>query len=570
MLKNLRIKNFVLIKEVELEFSPGLNLFTGETGAGKSLLISAVEIMIGGKNRSDLIRRGADKAVLEGEFILHDKDTIDRLERLDVDFVPPHLIVRREINKNGRTRNFLNDSPVTVKQLSELGAKLMDLCGQHEHQTLLQKEFHLDYLDRFAGLMEKRDEISNLYSEHKKLTSQLARLITQREKSESVKDLKEFEIAEIEKIAPSIDQENQLINEEKTLRHAEQILEFCTAAEESLNDMQGSAIDIVGGVSDEIGKIAQYSDELRKASEDIDSANTLLTEAYRCILNLRVNFDYSQERLEEIRSRLGEFSRLKRKYGGSTEAVLEYLQKLKSDSESFSHLDTGIEQLSRKIDGIHKSLEEKAGELSNLRESAVPDLVKTVVAGMKDLGFDYIDFQLMMDRISGGDIEYNGGKFGLNHRGIDDCEMYISTNAGEPPLPIKDIASGGEISRILLALKSVIAGKDKTGTLVFDEIDKGISGRIARKVGLKLFNTGRDQQIFAITHLPQIASLPGKHFCVIKSSENEHAVTNIVELNENDRVKELAKILSTGESSKHGEEYARDLLSGGAKANLFD
>ena len=570
MLKYLRVKNFVLIKEAELNFAPGLNLFTGETGAGKSLLISAIEVLLGGKTKSELVRRDTDKAVVEGEFRIDDKEVSDYLRGLDLECVSDELIMRREISENGRTRNFINDSPVTIKQLSDLTDWLIDLCGQHEHQTLLRKEFHLDYVDRYAGLMEKREELASLYQTFRKLNSEFAELKAEKKKSESWKELKEFEIAEIEKVKPESEEEDRLLIEEKTLRHGEQIIEFCASAEEKLNDMPGSAIDIIGGVSNEIQHLAEYSAELQKASEDIESANALLNEAFRSILNLRVNFDFSQERLEEIRIRLGQLSQLKRKYGGTVEAVLENLIKLKEETQKFSNLDDEINRLSKKIANLHKILEEKAGFLSKVREACIPELIKSMETEMRELGFESTAFDVRIERLSGEDIEYCGEKYGLSANGIDKCEIYISTNSGEPLLPMKDIASGGEISRILLALKSVIAGKDKSGTLVFDEIDKGISGRIARKVGFKLLEASKDQQVFVITHLPQIASVPGRHFSVVKSSDNDRAVTSIVQLTEGDRIQEIGKLLSTGGGAKRGEEYAKELLTTGSDNILFD
>lgn len=569
MLKSLKVRDFALIREAEIEFSPGLNLITGETGAGKSLLVGALKALLGNRLSTDVIRLGADRAVIEGEFELESDSPVWRV--VDEEGAEPShaLIIRREINRSGRARNFFNDSPLPVKKLVEISDYMVDLCGQHDQQTLMRRDFHLEYLDRFAGLTARRDEVSRLHNDYRRMSVEIKHLQAERERQVSRQELIDFEIREIESANPGIDEEEGLLREEKALQHGEQILEFCHRAEQELSSGSGAVLDTLANLSGELEELVSFATQFRGALDDIQNASASLAETVRVIVTLRDGFDFSPERLEWLRDRLGELSRLKRKYGGSIASALEHLKKLKLESKNFADLDGKISAVSEELKSVHAVIEEKAAELSRLREEAVPKLKTAMESILGDLGFTHVNFEVRLERIPGEDVEFEGGRFRLQPDGIDLCEIYISTNPGEPPMPLKNVASGGEISRILLALKSVIAGRDKPGTLVFDEIDIGISGRVARKVGLKLSEISGNQQALVITHLPQIASLPGRHFSVVKILDDERMVSKFNLLEDEERVKEIAKLLAAGESDRQGEDFARELLSSGKNIDLF-
>ena len=561
MLKTLKVKNFALIREAEIEFAPGLNLITGETGAGKSLLIGALGAVLGDKIPPDSLRTGADKCIIEGEFGLSPDSPL--LGLLEDDSNPSNtLIIRREIHRSGRSRSFINDSPASFRKLAEIGAMLVDLCGQHEHQTLLKTENHLEYLDRYAGLMPERSEVAGFYSQYRAAIVKLSRLKRDQQQQAARRDRTAFEIREIEAVNPQPDEDEKLQNEEKTLQHGELILQFCLQTERDLSTKPESVLDTLSDLLKELDTIAAFSPELKSIQDDLRTAFASLEEAARAVISFRSKFNFSPDRLEDIRERLAELSRLKRKYGGSIEAVLAHLASLKSESQSFTSLEAEIDSADGNLDEIHRLLIGKSKELSRLRAEAAPRLKRDMESAMSGLGFNYADFDARLNKTAGDDAEIDGQSLQLQSTGIDNCEIFISTNPGEPPLPLKDIASGGEISRIMLALKAVIAGRDKPGTLIFDEIDIGISGKIARKVGLKLLDASSAQQVLVITHLPQIASLPARHFSAVKIEADGRAVSRFIQLDDVDRVGEVSKLLTTGKSKGKVEEYARELLSG--------
>jgi DNA repair protein RecN (Recombination protein N) len=567
MLKTLRVKNFALIEEAEVEFAPELNLITGETGAGKSLLIGALEALLGNKLSPDIIRQGADKAVAEGEFELSD-DVWQTLKTEGFDKTET-VLIRREINANGKVRNFLNDSPVSLKKLSELSGHLVDLCGQYEQQTLFSKDNHLEYLDRFAGLINLRNRMTELYYEHRKLSSHLKNLQDESRRQNLRKDLINFEIKELRSANLSLEEEDKLLEEEKTLKHSEQILEFCHRAELTLNTGAGSVMETISIISKELEKLTAYARGLKGVGENLHSASANLAEAVRDLNSFKQNFDFSPRRLESIRERLGELSSIKRKFGGSIASALNHLKEIETEAKAFADLEVIISQLKIKLGQLTENLKEVAKELSQKRALSAPALKSQMEAVLKDLGFSHIVFEARLEKTKGEDLEIEGELFGLKEDGIDSCEIFLSTNPGENLRPMKDIASGGEISRILLALKSVLSDSSKTGTLIFDEIDIGISGKVARKVGLKLWDASKHQQTIVITHLPQIASMPGRHFSASKVLKRGRTSSKFTILPEEERVKEVAKLLSYSEDSGKGEIYAKELLSKGMEGDLF-
>ncbi len=561
MIIKLFVKNYALIRELEVEFAPGLNLITGETGAGKSLLLGALDALMGGKLSSDIVRTGADKAVIEGEFnVSTGSDAWKPLSR-ELEDPGGNLILRREIARSGRSRAFLNDSPVTLKKLSQVGELLVDICGQHENQTLLREEYHLDYLDSFAGLTNLRRDFSSLHSRYHSLSEKLKKLENRKRDMLTRQERVRFETAEIEAAGVDPAEEETLLAEERAMKHSERILEICRRLSDELGNAPGSPLEVIGGLSRELDNILDIEPRLGKAAEDLRSASVSLEETVRGVTAYLKEFDFSPERLEQIRERLGELSLLKRKYGGSIAAILDHLEKLKQEEISFTSLETEIETLLEEIYELKKELAFKALELSQTRIEAAPKLKEAVESILRELGFDYVDFEIRLEHTEGSDFEVGGDRYRLTPAGIDRCQIHITTNKGEPLRPLKDVASGGEISRIMLALKSVISGGDSGQFLVFDEIDIGISGRIARKVGLNLYKTAQSRQALVITHLPQIASLPARHFAVVKSSDDDRTISRLLLLDKTGRVKEIAELLAAGKFEKKGEDYARQLLN---------
>jgi len=561
MLKRLIIKNYALIEEASLDFSPELNILTGETGAGKSLLIEALSALLGVKISLDNIRSGEEKCLIEAVFSLDPLSPLRKILQDDGAEVDDELIIRREYYASGRNRCFINDSPVTLKRLVELGGYLVDLCGQNEHQRLFAPDNHLEYLDRFAKLMPLRQEVVSLYDNYRKTAHRLNELGKKHRYQSERQDRLEFEIKEIEAAAPQIDEESRLLAEEKELENGEQLLEFCYEAEQELNSKKDAVLPVLDRLLLKADKFRSFSPHFKRIYEDLFNADASLKEALRALVAFRSHFDFNPQRLEEIRLRLGDLSSLKRKYGGSIDAVLSKLQHLKQERNSLTSLQEDIVKTSQELSAVKSALTEKALLLSQNRSSAAPELIERLNQELLHLGFNYADFQILLQKRSGQDLNYQGQSYSIQASGIDTCEFYVSTNIGEPPLPLKEVASGGEISRIMLTLKSLLADKDRAGALIFDEIDNGISGRIARKVGLKLYRTARSLQTLVVTHLPQIASLPGKHFSVAKIEEDGRSISKFHILNDKDRISEIASLIAAGEIKGKAEDYARQLLN---------
>ena len=560
MLKKIIINNFALIEECEIKFSPGLNIITGETGSGKSLLIEALGALLGARMSADSIRSGEYKCVIEAEFKLNMFSPAVQWLKAEGEEVYEDLILRREYLGSGRTRGFINDSPVAIKKLSELGSILVDLCGQHDNQRLFNIDNHLDFLDKYAGLSELRSETGELYNIYRSLLQKLKDLQSKREKQTELQERLNFSIKEIEAVDPSTGEDEQLSAEEKELEHGEQLLEFCFEAEEELDNKNEAVLPTLNLLQLKAERFGGFSEDFKNIYEDLTNSTASLEEALRTIVAFRSRFEFSAERLEEIRERLGALSSLKRKYGGSIDAVVEKLAVMKTELDSIGNMEKDIAGVSKELKKVKLSLKEKAQTLSKKRIQAVPKLKETLDRVLLELGFNYTDFNAQITSRSGNDLGIDGKNYGMSENGFDICEFIISTNHGEEPLPLKDIASGGEISRILLALESQIANAERPNALVFDEIDMGISGRIARKVGLKLYSAAKERQLLVVTHLPQIASLPGRHISVYKVEENGRAVSRFKELDSEGRVTEIASLLTTGESKGKGEAYARELL----------
>jgi DNA repair protein RecN (Recombination protein N) len=560
MLRTLRVNNFALIKEAEIEFASGLNLITGETGAGKSLLLGALSALLGEKIPSELLRSRSEKVIIEGEFIVeNDKRVTKFFEEVEE---PPayNIILRREIHPTGRTRNFFNDTPISLKLLNGLSGLLVELCGQHEHQSLFKVENHLEYLDKFAGLEQKRVDFETVYQRYRKFAEKLHKLKEKQKQLSSRWERLEFEIREITSCNVSLGEEEQLSKEEKVLQNSEHILQFCYNAEREISTKSGAILESLSSMLKETEAFSDYAPEFKGVSEDIISSQASLEEAVRLIVGFRSKFNFNPGRLEAIRERLGEISLLKRKYGGSVESTLKRLDDLKREKASFENLEAQIAETEKDLASAHSEMSNKSIDLSHLRARAIPQLKKSLEKTLTELGFNYVEFELRMQKRLGDDVDFEGKCYQVQATGIDFAEIFISTNKGEAVQLLREIASGGEISRIMLGLKSVIAEREEFGTLIFDEIDNGISGRIARKVGLKLYQTGKTRQVIVVTHLPQIASLPGRHFSVTKTEAGGKSVSRFWELQEEERVSEIAKLLSAGQSRDQGLDYAKELL----------
>ena len=549
MIKSLEVKDYALIEHVNVEFGGGLNIITGETGAGKSILIDAVSLLLGDRASTEVVRKGAAKSVVEGIFNVDGNKKVKTiLEENEIEY-SGELIMRREISLKGSNRCFINDTPVPLNIIKDVGNLLVDLHGQHEHQSLLRTETHVEFLDEFGG---SEDELSAYKKHYDQLNKALHDLKSLKEKESSLKEKKEiysYQIKEIDAVSPVEGEEEKLIEELNILENSEKLLELTSSVYQKIYDSENSIHDALVKIKNELDSLAKIDKAFNEVNSECESALTYIKDISQFIRDYNSKIDLESDHLEGIRERLGALNLLKKKYGGSINSILEFRKKIGGEFELASNFSENISALEEQIKKLKTECGAAADKLSKKRKSSADKIQKEVVLVLNELGINNALFKVKIERSpaesSGGDyIIINGRQFSFTSSGCDEVEFYISTNAGEDPKPLSKVASGGEISRIMLALKTILAKNDKLPLLIFDEIDTGVSGRVAQKVGQSLKSLAAFHQIISITHLPQIAGLADHHFAVEKNSSGERVVSSIRKLNVNERVKEVAKLMS--------------------------
>ncbi|MBN1893279.1 DNA repair protein RecN, partial [bacterium] len=544
MLKNLNIKNYALIGELAIEFGPGLNILTGETGAGKSIIVDALGLLLGDRAKPDVIRSGESLAVVEGFFEIPGGlgERLSRFEDLDLD---SGLLLRREVHANGRTRCFLNDSPVSLSVFSDLGDNLVDLHGQHDHQALLRPERHLDTIDSYGVDAHLIRQVSESHKSLKALERELESLLARQKNLSERRDLLAFRVREFDLVHPAPGEEEDLIHEEKRMNSREKLLNTAQMLSESLYEGQGSAMERLHQAETSLSDLRDVDPRFPRWAEDCASMRITIQELVKGFQSLVSGLEFNPERLEEIRDRLGKFSLLKKKYGGSMAEVLKAWESARVELTQLDHADQDISGVEVNLEAERKAFTELCRMLSERRKETAALLEKALKSALSQLGFSQGLFQVRfgLRRDEKGPVRLDGESLAASHKGMDLAEFLITVNPGEEPRPLANVASGGEISRIMLALKTVLARADAVPVLVFDEIDTGISGRIARVVGINLKAVSQDHQVICITHLPQIASLGDRHFAVEKRVEGSRSFTRVRTLAGEDRVLEIAKLL---------------------------
>lgn len=565
MLKSLQVKDYALIEQINIEFGTGLNIITGETGAGKSILIDAMSLLLGERASIDVVRKGANKSIIEGIFDVETNKKVKKiLEDNDIEFYP-ELILRREISAKGSNRCFINDTPVPLTLVKETGNLLVDLHGQHEHQSLLRTETHIDFLDEFGT----PEELSvNYLILHKELLSYLRELNSLREKENILKEKKElysFQIEEIDSISPEVGEEEKLIEELNILENSERLLELTTSTYETLYESENSVNDYLSKVQNDIQELSKIDKSFLEVMGEIESAITLINDISKVVRDYRSRIDLDPQNLERIRERLGSLTMLKKKYGGSIKTIIDHRRKIGEEFDLAENYTDNIKMLENRIKEMRAKCGAAAEALSKKRKDSAKKIQSEVKEALSLLGIPDSSFLVQIDQVpaEGTDENYilvRGKKFRSNSKGFDEVEFFISTNKGEDAKPLVKVASGGEVSRIMLALKTILAKNDKLPLLIFDEIDTGVSGRIAQKVGQALKALAEFHQIISITHLPQIAGLADHHFAVEKKLNEERAVSSIRKLKDNERIKEVAKLMSGEKVTEASLLGAKELM----------
>ncbi|HPN38829.1 MAG TPA: DNA repair protein RecN [Melioribacteraceae bacterium] len=567
MLKSLYIKDYALIESISVEFERGLNIITGETGAGKSILIDAMGILLGERASFEVIRRDANKSVIEGIFDIKDnKKVFDVLNDYDIEY-SEELIIRREISAKGTNRIFLNDSPINLNLLKEIGYYLVDLHGQHEHQSLLRNEKHIDFLDEYINVDEIKEKYRAIISSISKLKNELEQMTLKESIAKEKFELYNFQLKEINEVNPLLGEEELLISELKILENSEKLSELNSSIFVLLYDSENSVYDNLSMVRNYLNELAKIDPRYNEKINDCESILAMVQEISDFSRSYLNKVELDPNKLEEIRARLNSFMRLKKKYGGSIEAVLNYKEKIKEEVELVSNFGEKINELNRKLNQLRIEAGVLAKNLNYKRVKGSLNLKTEIEDTLKELGINYSNFEVTINNKSanGSDryIIIDNENYIYNNNGYDEVEFFISTNMGELPKPLTKVASGGEISRIMLALKTSMAKKESLPLLIFDEIDTGVSGRIGQKVGLALKKLSEYHQIIAITHLPQIAALAKAHYSVEKNIVDNRVVSIVKKLDDNERLNEVAKLLSGAEISETALLTAKELISYG-------
>ena len=543
MLLELHVKNLALIETADVELEDGLNILTGETGAGKSIMIGLVNLALGQKASKEMIRNGAEYAYVELVFSV-DPEKEDALRALDV--MPDEngtLIISRKIMPS-RSLSRINDEAVTAARLKQVTSLLIDIHGQHEHQSLLHASKHLEILDTYAKsrVQQLKIQTASLYAEYISLEKQLSQLDTDNESRRREADFLRFEIEEIENAQLKAGEEECLAACCRKYGNARRIMENLSAAYRAVDT------EAVGNALHQVCEVAEFDPELKAIQDQLYDAEAVLSDAHHAIGEYLEQLDFDEQAYREAQDRLDLIRGLEAKYGAGVEQIEKALEEKKNRLEQLEHFDEYRMQLEQQYQKAEKALEAVSAELSAVRQEEAKKLAEKIRAGLIDLNFLDVRFSMEFRRLS----HYTAS-------GFDEAEFVISTNPGEPERSLGQVASGGELSRIMLAIKTVLADSDDIPTLIFDEIDTGISGRTAQRVAEKLAVIARNHQVICITHLPQIASMADCHFEIKKSTDGASTKTRITRLKEDEVVAELARLLGGAQITDAVLQNAREM-----------
>jgi len=549
MLCNLHIENIAVIERADVEFGSGFNVLTGETGAGKSMLIDALDAVLGGRSSREIVRYGADKALVSAVFTCPEADKW--LEENDID-PEEEIIVQRRISAEGKSSCRVNGMPVTVQQLRTLGSMLLDIHGQNDGRQLLDEARHLEYLDAFGGLADLREDYAESYKAWKNIEKEIERLsMDELEKARLTENLR-YQIDEIESADLHVGEEAELSERRGLMKNSGKLTEALDAAYEALYSGADSAVSLSSDAEDCVSHASSFAPELGETLKIISDARFMLEDAAERINDLRGALDFSPEEYDEIEARLSLLRKLERKYGIDEEAILAHLQSCRSRLEEIEFAGDMLIRLEKDREKQVKEILKKGAAITKARKEAAENLSQRVESELKYLSMPSVRFVAKVEPVA--------DSRGFCPTGCDDVRFYMSANAGEEPGRISKIASGGELSRIMLAMKSVLAEGDKVESLVFDEIDTGVSGIAAQRVGEKIGQISGKKQVICITHLPQIAAMADTHFNIKKAEKAGRTYTSVTELDRDGRLHELARL--------YGGDIVTELSLGAAEEQL--
>ena len=575
MIEKILIKNYLLLKDIEINFGGGFNILTGETGAGKSILINAISLLLGDRADYSIINKNKEKMVIEG-YIKKSKSNQSVIEKylLDssIESFDEYLIIRRELYNKGYSRNFINDSPVNINDLKMLGDLLVDIHSQNEHQSLLNKSIHIELLDSFVTNQDKNflfliEEYQSSFEKLYMLDKEIEDLRKKKSDLENKRTFLEFQLKEINDVSPKTGEDEELENELKLAENTEFVQHALGSAHSNLYDDSGSVTERLKIIEKELSKLKDLNKDIDQILKDISDSAVTLNEASRQIQNISQNMIFDPAKIESIRDRLFKLQFLKKKYGINIESILKLKVGLENDLSLLENFDDKLAKAEKEIDNLKNKLFKLGQEISISRKEKAIRLEKEIVRVLQEIGFENAEFKIGVDKSVGNKdlmnnftVKYKNEFILQRSDGIDEVEFFVKINKGDEFSSLRKTASGGEISRIMLAVKMVLADADKIDVLIFDEIDTGISGRIAQKVGKVLKKLSAYHQVISITHLAQIAALAEEHFLVEKEEDKETTITRIRKLDKNERVIEVAKLLSGEKVTDATIKSAKELI----------
>lgn len=550
MLLEISIKNFAIIEEISLNFEKGMTVLTGETGAGKSIIIDAMNMMLGSRATTDVIRHGAPKAEIEGLFAVESNRHLTALfEEQGLEWTD-ELIIRREILQNGRSVSRINGQMVNLSVLKAVGQHLVDIHGQHDQEELMRSQLHITMLDEFgdAAFFQTKAAYRQTFEDYKRLRKQVVELQRNQQENKSRIEMLEFQIAEIEAAALEVEEDVRLEQERQRLLNHKMIADTLTNAYTMLDAEEFSSLDNVRSAMNDLESIEEYDPSYKELSSQLSETFYALEDITKRLEDVVDGLEFDGNRLMQVESRLDLIHSITRKYGGQVKDVLEYLAQITKEYSLLTGSDLSSEELEKELKRLEKSLVILAQELSDQRHALAQALENEIQQELADLYMDKARFQ----------VRFSKAKF--NREGNEAVEFYISTNPGEDFKPLVKVASGGELSRLMLAIKSAFSRKEGKTSIVFDEVDTGVSGRVAQAIAAKIHKIGQNGQVLAISHLPQVIAAADYQFYIEKISDAHSTVSTVRLLNREERIEEIAKMLAGEDLTEAALQQAEQLL----------
>ena len=553
MLQELSVKNFAIISSLQLEFQMGMTVLTGETGAGKSIIIDAMGLLTGVRGSSDYIRQGANKCTLEGLFSMPKSQELKQLlEELGIETEEDSLVIQRDISASGKNVCRVNGRIVNITNLKRIGEYLVDIHGQNEHQELMQSERHIDMLDEFGGkkLLAVKEKYTRAYQEYRALEAKVRKRQKNEKEFAQRMDMLHFQSDEIASAQLVAGEEEQLLEERNKLNNFQKIADALTISYAALNGEDDSSLDKIGTSMNELASIESLDSEYKTLSDTVQNAYYLLQEASGDLSRLIDGLELDEGRLNEVENRLELIRQMKRKYGDSIETILSYYEEITKELAEADFLEGGTGDLEALLAEKQQAAHQQALTLRKERKRLAKELEQQILTELKELYLERTEFEVRFT-----ELEH------LQENGLDGVEFYITTNPGEPLKPLVRVASGGELSRVMLAMKTIFSQTQGITSIVFDEVDTGVSGRVAQAIADKIYQISENSQVLCITHLPQVAAVADEHYFIEKEIVAGRTETSVRILSEKERVNEIARMLAGSEITKLTIEHAQELLA---------